>query len=341
MVYVPLIFLILIPLELIGGMGLGSEGRRWGRFLTDVICLGTIHSVISFTMMAFLPELRNWARELGQGSEWRFWRRVLAVATFFGVFFFFSVQRAKGDPEVLLLIFFVVDSCFGLRHWVQQTKGVSLHYNHQLRQSGELTESELQELATGEKVERHLFTAVCYLTIAAAMSASGSHWSSGFFKFWYTEVLFAFALIAAVALLVNAISLKKFRRTYKLPYLMRALYIPFHPVSVFGNLSMRAIHGLEFLVVAQKMTKNSSLSQRNMKLFVLFTVAAVGFAGLCTAAKKPIFGNYLEYNWFTIALLTLNSTFTYTHYYADAVMFRFKSGASRDHVAPMVNRIPA
>src|SRR5262245_50356055 len=163
LLWLPIAGLLLIPLEYIFRFQLLDSEQRFSRFLSDFLLLGTIHSVTSFVMMAYLPECRAWMREVGRGSEARAWTRVLAVgATIFTLFFY---ARTPGAHLAVTTVYLVLTYVFGVRHWVMQTQGISFQYNNLILRHAGYGPAEEQRLRGLQRREKLIFSFLTYSTV--------------------------------------------------------------------------------------------------------------------------------------------------------------------------------
>ncbi|NJM09929.1 MAG: hypothetical protein HC883_03290 [Bdellovibrionaceae bacterium] len=343
MVLIPCMVLCLLPLELVGGFSLSGMAKRWARFVTDAVLLGTIHSVLSYTMMMFIPEMRDWMRELGNGSLTRFLTRFFLVAGVIYVFMYAAVTKWGSDIPFFVGVLTFVNVTFGVRHWVRQSQGFSLTYNWRLRSNLNYSAAETQILGRNEKLEKRLFTVLTYSTVAAGFVSSSEllEFETGLNNPQLMVFFIGIAVLSAFILVFLAFRTPQVERSNKVYYSLRYLLVPLHGISIIANLGMRAIHGIEFLFLTVQMTRNSRISRRSVYWLAISSLVFVLFAALCTMTKGAIFGalfrrQYSEYKGWITFLATLNATFTYMHYYSDALMFRMRNEPTRKLIGPLI-----
>lgn len=331
-----------VPIEFLTGFYLVGDSYRAGRFLADAVLLGTIHSVLSYVMMIFLPECRAWMRaSFGNGSYLRAWLRIGVVAAIIFAMFY-TVLRTQAPAWIKGIYVFSI-YVFGVRHWVRQTQGFTSLYNYHLQQLPSIVPQDKAKIQSIQVREKNLFTVVTYATIAVNLCTYDNELGSAALlgpevRPWF----FIVAMAAAILLLRSAFKTPMVEMSNKVLYAIRILIIPFHSLSLVANFAMRSTHGMEFLATYLKMTENSKFPRSKLRWYFLASVAFVVFAGFCTAMKRPILGGILRedpsVNQFLLSLImSLDLTFTYFHYYADAIMFKFQDPNVREFIGPLLN----
>lgn len=342
LLWYPIICMFFVPIEFLTGFYLVGDSYRVGRFLADAVLLGTIHSVLSYIMMIFLPECRAWMRaSFGNGSYLRAWLRIGFVAAIIFAMFY-TVLRTQAPAWIKGIYVFTI-YVFGVRHWVRQTQGFTSLYNYHIQQLPSAGPQEKAQIQRIQAREKNLFTVVTYATIAVNLCTYDNELGAAALlgpevRPWF----FIIAMGAAILLLRSAFKTPMAEMSNKVLYAIRILIIPFHSLSLVANFAMRSTHGMEFLATYLKMTENSKFPKSKLRWYFLASVAFVVFAGFCTAMKRPILGGILRedpsVNQFLLSLImSLDLTFTYFHYYADAIMFRFQDPNVREFIGPLLN----
>jgi hypothetical protein len=342
--YFPIFFILLIPLEFAGLWTINSGEKRWLRVFSDILFLGTIHSVLSLTLMLFIPEVRDWFKTYGGGSMSKaILKFAIVCALIFSFMFYTVVKDSKTDPVFLLIAVVLIHSILGQRHWVRQAQGMSLLYNSRLRQALSLDGITQAKMAGIERSEKFGFT---LLTIATALIsiALSNVLVSLIPQLKMRPLIPVFAVLgffgAGLVIYCSWIT-PHASRTNKFFFNLRSLLVTFHSLSLSANLGMRATHGLEFLALTGKMSANSRISKKMLIGFIVASVFAICFAAMVDLAKSALFMKHLWTNYpgyFTVwcFMASIDLTFTYVHYYTDAVMFRFKDEGVRKSIAPLL-----
>ncbi|MGE0634215.1 MAG: hypothetical protein AB7O96_17505, partial [Pseudobdellovibrionaceae bacterium] len=135
------------------------------RILSDIVFLGTIHAILSYSLLLNIPEMKQWIYQRAKGRPALFWLETGGVASLILLAFLFTVYFA-GDKQFAtgLLIVVIAFDFYGGRHLIQQFKGLSLQYNQQLRNTCSLTENELNLICRHEKLEKMAFDLLQYTT---------------------------------------------------------------------------------------------------------------------------------------------------------------------------------
>lgn len=335
-----LMFVIFLWLDWGGQFSQSPESILWARFVTDAIFLGTIHSVLSLTLVFYLPEYRQWVRAVTHGQPWRYVLQLLGVGFCLFNVFFYMLERNIHTPLILLSVYTVFDFIYGLRHWVRQTQGFSLAYNHRLkmRERGQSAETFMKV----EKRERRLYTFVTYTSVLAGIFG-GSQLVGvlGISNPIFFGISFVACATGAVLLVYLSLCTPGGEESPKFLYTLRVLLVPFHFISLSANLAMRATHGFEFLLFTKQLVERSKIQSSRRWNFLFASIILIAVAGVCTAAKGAIWGpiasrNWPEYSIWIALLAAFNGMFTYLHYYMDYFMFRMRDPNTREQVGPLL-----
>ncbi len=333
-------FFIFLWLDWGGEFSQSPESILWARFVTDAVFLGTIHSVLSLTLLYYLPEYREWIQSVTGGQSWRYVLQLLGVGFCLFNLFFYMLERNIHTPLILLSVYTVFDFIYGLRHWVRQTQGFSLAYNHRLKARGHVGSGD--EFEKVERRERKLYTFVTYTSVLAGIfGGSQLVGALGISHPVFFGISFIACATGAVALVYLALRTPGGEESPKFLYSLRVLLVPFHFISLSANLAMRATHGFEFLLFTRQLVERSKLRRSRRWNFLFASIVLVAIAGVCTAAKGAIWGpiaarNWPEYSLWIAILAAFNGMFTYLHYYTDYFMFRMRDPKTREQVGPLL-----
>lgn len=313
------------------------------RILSDVIFVGTIHAILSYALLWCIPEFNSWMNERTQNQPWKFWcSHLLVVGTILlGSFLIIFVGQGRNSIGFLLAVYFLFDF-FGVRHLIQQFKGLSLQYNQQTRQSGLLSANQLQKLTVFEKIEKILFDTLVYGSVLLQLGAMTTVVTltpfDPFDVLWF-GIIVNFVLCS---LIVVFASIQPGAETsYKTFFVLRVLLIPFRTVSIIANVILRIFHGVEFILLLKNVMGNSKASTDQKHKFITVGIGLLCLAGACTLFKADIFGRFIyyknlrEYPFFAL-VVSMNTVFNFAHYFLDAQMFRFKDPINRKYIGPLI-----
>lgn len=317
------------------------------RILSDVIFVGTIHAILSYALLWCLPEFKQWINEKTKNRPWRFWFGNLAVVAtvLFASFLTIYVGQGRNAISYLLAIYFLFDF-FGVRHLIQQFKGLSLQYNQQTRQGRILRMDQLKKLNFYEKIEKFLFDVLVYSSVLLQLGAMTTviklTWFNPFEVLWF-GIIFNF-LICAGLVILSAVQ-PGASSSFKSFFVLRVLLIPFRTVSIFANVVLRIFHGAEFMLLLKNILGNSKASRQQKMTFIWVGLVLLCIAATCTLFKADIFGRFVyskslrEYPYFAI-IVSMNTVFNFAHYFMDAQMFRFKDPINRKHIGGLIVLAP-
>lgn len=315
------------------------------RLVSDVVFLGTIHAIISYSLLLFIPEVREWVVLRTKGRPHLYWLEnfffVLLICV--GILLAITAGAAGLGKQIfswMLIVYFLFD-IFGTRHHIMQFQGLSLLYNQQLRISYNLTLEQQQRSRKLEHWEKWAFQG---LVFSACISQFGAfavflqHINIPYYPILFSGItmsLFFCLLILGISFLMPYS-----QNSYKGLFLLRILFLPFRSISFSANVFLRCFHGAEFLLLMGNVLDNTRASHKIKRHFVIFSIFGVMFAGICTLAKRDLLGNYFysrpsDHPIFVI-LVTLNTVFNFIHYLMDAQMFKFKNIENRKTIGPLL-----
>jgi hypothetical protein len=283
--------------------------------------------------------MREWIHHSTEGRSHRFWihQGVASIVIGLAIGIVFFKMPIAGLPFLHVLILGIIPR----HHVIKQTLGLSLLYNARLMRQPDITPAEKARINEVANVERKGFTLFmwlfwAYLILSAyerkllPFAGSIPHW-----------VLFAGASTVAIVIVLNALRYPRVRQHNKLFFLSRLLFYPLLPFSVFADAALRSCHGTEYLAVTTVMGQNSKAGPSVVRKFWVL-VGGLGLLGallmLCRDDGVVAFfygGSYADVPVVLQALAFVSFTLTYTHFYIDSQLFKFRQATNREHVLPL------
>lgn len=349
-----LLFLVLASAT---ALGLGFEILVWNlevsaevkilmRVIGEVFLLGTTHTALSFSLLWNLPELREWSRQKSRRGLFGFWVSHLAL---FGTLFaslYFLHGHARVSWPVLVGSYFFIESFFRLRHMVQQFKGISLQYNHEIRSRYSLDAYETIRLRRAETRERKAYNSLIVQCLILNTSVQYNFFFSSTWAYRISLMTFLTSMATVYYIVRQSKKIPHIKESNKRFFHSRLFFLPFMNASVFAGTFLHLIHGLEFTLLASKMVRESKASRMAKRAFwaiggVLMAVSATGLLVGPDYFGIYIYGMNTQLSSWVVALIALDASINLSHYYFDARMFRFKDPVTRDTVGALLQSSPS
>ena len=251
----PLLFCLLVFLELVGWI---SAQHSW---LVMISLYAALHHLLSISLIAESPALREWIQVVSGGRPVLFWLKVVvsALLFFLGIYFALTRLRDYGPAIELVLLAILIFDHFVVAtfHMISQSKGLSLLYSH----FGTKPAKNLLLARKFEKIERRAAGGLIASVAVAAFFFGAHRIQSGFLpnlaEFGWIGFCFLFAAFACAAVNVWAcFRMAKLQNSGKGLFSLRMLLWPFYPVSVVAQSSLRIVHALEYFLTTSKITLN-------------------------------------------------------------------------------------
>lgn len=319
--------LIFCAANFVTGFGKESLGTEWMRFFVYFLCFNYLHVILTFVGLAALPEMRKWLRHQLSLPRFFFFGSVVAIVLYIGAVRFVNIDKATVSGELLIGIYALLVSM----HNISQTKGLSLLYNRLVKPS--LTAEEAQKAKRIETFERIGFNAMLVFNFAYILI----RWLRP--EYWKSDVFASFAFgigLMAIVVISNSIRYPKAFRSNKVYFLSSTLIYAFIPVLPLASLMNRALHGCEYIFLADRMVDNSKVKWSRATL-ALTIVPLFLFAILYSFDWRfiPQVAQLIPRNWIT-PIISVVIWFEYLHYYLDGVMFRFSDPVVRANIGPLI-----
>ncbi len=329
-IYLLCLALIFIAISVIasGVVSPPSWENIWVRSVVSLVFFNSLHTALTFIGIALVPELRAWLREQLRPKRVLVFGVIVAAVMMTSYFVASTHNGVRYLVPFSTFIFVLLSSL----HNVSQTKGIALLYNREIRKI--LDEDEKRVQSHVEKVERLLFnTLVVALVVGTLYVAFLRRKSDLNLKY----ALSAFALAAALGLVVNCMRYPKVGRSFKVPFTATAILHALILAAPFVLVFQRALHGLEYVFLAQKMSKRTRAQWTIGIVSFVFTLFGIFLVIRILVGPgrygKTYFGLSDDV---MIVLLTLAYWVEYLHYYIDSIMFRMKDSSVRTHVQPLL-----
>ena len=342
-VLVGLLILDYLTLQLLSG---GSEKLRLNRFVTSLLFFNSIHVYFTFAYLVTVPEIKAWISEITDGRPWKFWLEIAVVAAICVVptaIAFFNFQMTSTRLPIISFIFVGI---IPYHHMIAQNFGLSMLYNSRLEKQIEFTEEEKTQARTCSSRERlgfRCFMAFFFVSILLRMSGV----TLGLGPQWIKLVrysLYGLTSLSVLGIVFNSLAYPHAAKSNKPLFLSRLLFYIILPFSFIADSALRACHGTEYLCVTGAVAKNSSMPKAIAKQYAgLVVLLALIGTGLLVCRRGDglvsyLFdGNYDQVPFAIQALAFVSIVATYTHYYLDRRLFRFRNKSNRDHVLPLLD----
>lgn len=301
------------------------------------VLFNTTHIGFTFTTVFFLPEARKWQKErFGTESFFKlafllncvFWVLLLSYAM--GVF-------DKGIEPELGFYILTFAGLVSLWHNFAQTMGLSLVYNHRAIAENDEPEINKNKIRRSGLFEKRFI--ICYFLI------------KGLFLFFIKSKFDIFREKSVVnSLLTGELLLMSWfiyatsnwrQSTEKRLFSLRYLTWPFLGYVYLAPLVIQAVHGIEYLIVQNKMVHNSSITagtRNKLKYANVFWLGSFFILGIFE--KGSIGGLLVKNGMFNSYLLTTLSALSFglfmVHVALDSVLYRFSNQITKNTIGKLI-----
>ena len=319
--------LLFCTASLVTGFGKESLGIDRIGVLVFFIGFNYQHLILTFVGLAVLPEMRKWLRHQFSMPRFFFFGSVVAVILYIGAVRFSNIDRTEISGQILISIYVGLIAI----HTLSQTKGLSLLYNRLLKPN--LTPLESEKARRVEILERICFNGMLVI----------------FFLYWIVKILkpelmgegssqyFAIAIGSlSIVIVLNSARYPAVFRSNKVYFLFGALLYGLVPILPVANVVNRALHGCEYVFLADRMMANSKVKWQRATLLlatVPLFLSAILFS--LNVRYNPSVVQLIPRNWIG-PIVSIGLWFEYLHYYLDAVMFRFSDPVVRANIGPLL-----
>jgi hypothetical protein len=322
-----------------GALGLPTEAYQitlWD-FVRNIIFLNGIHALFPFILLFRSKEIKNWI-PLQKGGKFGFWSRLIGVQSFF-FFFFFNIQTvshwATNNLAIEIIVSILTIGLF-THHPLAQIRGISRLYDIRNAPKDPIGMMNLKNCQKREKylfiVSTWAFAILAILLFSNLLGPNRLVWFNFAFLF-----LFPFFL----GLILNFFSFPRPWNYFKLIYLLRSFAFPLTFLSPAARIMIGTSHGIESFCVYRHMKDRSINGKQWMNLL------SIGLFFLASLAILFNYRNLSFLNWLRLeshfasrAITALGLSFIFTHYYIEAILYRFRKPDCREHTLPLFAKLP-
>ena len=320
--------IIAVFLSLTFGWQIGpSLSEKPFRFISNVLFFDTIHIFFTFVFLWSFPEGKKWIEQTRLATRKGFWAFILfsvfvLTVCFSGFLIFFQTQFP--DQTWVLEFIFIFASVV---HRLFQTRGLAGLYEHELG-----PEQAFQNLGN---LRKYLYRALIVMVIASALIRSPDDNSHYVIHTSPTDIHFFLigCMYLAIALIFWEASrdIKTWRMSFKAIFLFRLLLVPLSFFSLAALLSLGAIHGVEHVLLLNKLRRNSLIGISSVKMYRRLLLIASAAGALLTSAYvlfPPTF--------FGLIAASFIAGVAHAHFVCERFLFRMRNRETRDLIGPLI-----
>lgn len=339
---IPLFWYPLIALDLFifpGALGLPTEPRQitlWD-FVRNIIFLNSIHALFPFILLFRSQEIKNWI-PLQKGGKLGFWSRLIGIQFFFFLFFF-KIQTishwATNNLAVEIILSILTIGLF-THHPLAQIRGISRLYDIRNEPKDPVG---IINVRKSQKREKYLFVISTWAFVLFAILLFSNLLGPN--RSFWVHYAFLFLLPFFLGIILNFFSFPRPWNYLKLLYLLRSLAFPLTFLSPAARIVIGTSHGIESFCVYRHMKDRSINGKQWMNL------VSIGLFSLASLAILFNYRNLSFLNWLRLesdftsrAITALGISLIFTHYYIEAILYRFRKPDCREHTLPLFANPP-
>lgn len=295
-----------------------SFNMSLGYFAAEALLLSNSHVFVTFILLFYTPEARNWVGTMNRVGKIKFFGG--AIASF--AFFLLLYRYESWNFATVGILVFVLTMLANQFHTLCQIRGLSGLYNRMLNLGG----------PESERIEALLFKVTIY-----AYGFGTTLWVMQMF-YWTVPLLllktvWSILTVAALALIFLHFSLPK------VLFMLRLILFVLVPFSLVAVVGIGAFHSVEYFCVADKIRRNSTMENSKKRLFAWAVVTCI-FLGFPVAIARhlDVVGNWTMSDyplWLKVTVCALAS-FSAVHFYVDRHFFRMRVPETRRQIAPLL-----
>lgn len=276
-----------------------------------VLFLSVTHVALTPVMIFYLPEINLLNKTQKQKAQKGIQFKTLF---FFGsLFLVVSIFEFINDPIIskFLLAALVVGNIW---HFILQYVGFFLFYLAKASPIAERT-----RIYFKSSIYCLIFFALIY---QLGVQVFGIHENKYFGVIRNIVFMIEIVLIFIVYLLIyQAAKSNRPLMIKKMWYSLRLFLFPISLFSLIAGLSLAAIHAIEYVLLSQHYIKRSQLSENKKRSFYAWALTAIC---LNTLAYTIVWRQQGQGQWHFILSSAFFVSLTFTHFYADGLLFRMK-----------------
>lgn len=322
------------------------SGTHWD-FVRNIIFLNTVHVLFSFILINRCSEVRTWiiGRQRKEGR--RFWTRLLLIQFFF-ILLFAGIKISpelmtflESNTVILLLASFTV---FGLKihHNLSQMRGIAKLYDIEPRLESAERWTKVKRAQSFEQILLKMILVVAFFMSSVVYFQAGRDRLPISVDSWMSiQRIFIVAL--CLGIYINFFRYPRPWNLNKFLYLARLWIIPLLYLSPSAVLALSSCHGVEYLCIFKTMKSRSENGTQWFSWYVLL-ILSIGLLLLILPYRDMSILSYLT-SGLGIArigpiglgmLLGVGVSLSYTHYFLDAILFRFSQEETRELILPLI-----
>lgn len=345
--HAPVIFLFIIVLLQISPINLNNFEQNMIYFLIgDILFFNVTHIAFAYWQYLTLPEVRSVVLSKTKKEKIQISATIFFVGLlpFLAIYLVSTAKLSSELTEFIIVATLLLTQYLRIQHIVYQHMGLSLLYNQKIREQRHLSEEEDKELVKSEKVERisyHclVFASYFYILINIYKFMFPIELRTLLSKF-QTPVEVCLVVFVLV-IIVNSMRLKSLRSSEKTYFLTRLLLYPLS--GWMAPLAIRFFHGVEYMVITQRIQKNTKLNNNEVakrKSMYVLLMCIVVIIGLLFFRHYPFdkFNMFKEREKHVAILAALSLSLGYVHFYLDRVMFKMRDLITRQEIGPLIKQ---
>lgn len=312
--------------------------QTWTRWIVAFVFFNSLHTMLTWIGIFLLPELRAWAKT--QLSSRRIpIVSILLVGIFLAVTQMVPSLSAEGSEATSFLspltpYLSIMLLILAAMHNVGQTKGMSMLYNAGLR--SRLGAEEVPAAIKCERRERWLFNVLVGAVFLGLVCREVSDEYAAYIPIYATTYLAAISAIAFIAIILNSMKYPKVSDSNKTLFSFTSVFHVLLPISPASFVFQRALHGVEYVFLAQKMAARSKISWKASAVAVAIVLMLVAVTTKVTSMYYLKRDSSAAMGFDITAIVVLGLWVEYAHYYIDSIMFRMTDEDARRFVGPLL-----
>lgn len=333
----PLVFLDILFFH--GAYGLGASSintKTIFDFIRNILFLNSVHVLFSYLIMFRSTEVKAWIVKQ-KGGAIVFWTKLGIVHILFFLFFIllkggvFSNSLSINSSFIDIIVAIVTIAPV-VHHPLAQTWGLSFLYD--LKNYNCQNDKKTKLIRAGKR-ERGILVIFTIIYMVAGLIFFSGHFRLD--NFSWSIYLISLLFLVSSLVIINYFTYPKPWNLNKLIFLMRLFAYPLTFISASARIVTGSCHGIEYFCVYKKIKKNSNgrcqwFSIAYLLLFLLGFFSILSLYGQTPFVKKiiPDFLSNQQY------LTPLALSIIYTHYYVDALLYRFRDSSNRELILPLL-----
>ncbi len=320
--------IVAVFLSLIFGWQIGPGlSEKPFRFISSVLFFDTIHIFFTFVFLGSFPEGKQWIEQTRFANEKKFWAFTLLsifTMTVLSAAFYISFRTQFPSQTWIVQFVFVFASVI---HRLFQARGLAGLYEHEV-------ESDWSANNSGS-MRKYLYRALILMVIASALIRSPTdsthhviHTHPSDIHFFMLGFMY---LIVALIFWEASRDRKTWSGSFKAIFLLRLLLVPLSFFSLAALLSLGAIHGIEYILLLNKLRRNSSIEADSKKTFQRLLLVTTSVGALLTSAYL-----FLTPTFFGLIAASLIAGVAHAHFVCERFLFRMRNQKTRDIIGPLV-----